>query len=152
NLASLTDPAGNTTTFGYDKANRQVTEADPLGKVTHYGYDPDGNRTQIIDRNGRKRTFEFDNTNMLAHELWWDGTTLVRTISYSYDMAGNVLAESDPDSSYKFTYDALNRLTSVDNAGSPGMPHVILTYAYDKNGNRISVTDDTGVTVASTFN
>jgi YD repeat-containing protein len=55
-----------------------------------------------------------------------------------YDKAGRLLSISDPDSSYTYTYDNDDRLTLVDNAGTPGSPHVVLTVGYDANGNRTS--------------
>ena len=87
-------------------------------------------------------------------EQWYDqagDTAPVRTIEYRYDATGNVLYETDPDSTYTFTYDTLNRLKTVDNAGTPDMPHVVLTYGYDANGNQTSVTDNLGVAVDSTY-
>ncbi|HMC66205.1 MAG TPA: hypothetical protein VKI65_14810 [Gemmataceae bacterium] len=33
---------------------------------------------------------------------------------------------SDPDSTYAFGYDNANRLTTVNNSGTPGIPNVIL--------------------------
>ena len=46
-----------------------------------------------------------------------------------------------------FTYDRLNRQTRVDNFGTPTSPHVILSYGYDANGNRIFTRDNSGVEV-----
>jgi RHS repeat-associated protein len=151
NLISLTDPDQNVTHFQYDRINRLLTETDSLQNVTSYQYDHEGNRTQIIDGNGQTRTFDYDALNHLVDEVWREGGAITRTISFSYDMAGNLLSESDPDSSYAFSYDSLNRLVSVDNAGTLGLPHVVLTYGYDANGNETSVSDNSGVTVASSY-
>src|SRR5262249_4873471 len=41
--------------------------------------------------------------------------------------------------------------TSQDNAGTPGLPHVVFTYSYDAVGNRTSVADNQGASVASTY-
>ena len=42
---------------------------------------------------------------------------------------------------YNFIYDELGRVVTVDNAGTPGVPNVVLTYNYDAEGNIISVSD-----------
>ncbi|MFQ5541714.1 MAG: hypothetical protein ACE5E2_02705, partial [Candidatus Binatia bacterium] len=46
-----------------------------------------------------------------------------------------------------FTYDPLSRLTQADTGPTVAQPASTITYSYDKNGNRISMTDpQTGVT------
>ena len=59
--------------------------------------------------------------------------------------------DDDSESFLTFTYDALNRLETVDNAGTPDIPNVVLTYTYDAQGNVASVTDNFGVTVRSEY-
>lgn len=61
------------------------------------------------------------------------------TISYTYNQVSQLTAASDPDSSYACTYDNLGRLLSVDNDGTGGVPRVILSSAYDAEGNRTSL-------------
>jgi RHS repeat-associated protein len=63
----------------------------------------------------------------------------VREITYTYDAASQLLTASDADSSYAYTYDNLGRVLTVDNDGTTGVPNVVLTSAYDANGNRTSV-------------
>jgi RHS repeat-associated protein len=65
--------------------------------------------------------------------------TLVRTLSSTYDAAGQLTAASDPDSSYAITYDHLGRVLTVDNNGTSGVPRVILTSSYDAAGTRASL-------------
>ncbi len=65
--------------------------------------------------------------------------SLVRTLTYSYDAAGQLTAASDPDSSYAVSYDNLGRVLTVDNNGTSGVPRVILTSGYDAAGNRSSL-------------
>jgi YD repeat-containing protein len=45
----------------------------------------------------------------------------------------------------------LNRVATVDNASSPDMPHVVLSYAYDAMGNVTRTSDNFGVTVESQY-
>jgi RHS repeat-associated protein len=150
-LTSVTDADGNTTQYVYDAAGRITREIDPLGKVTQYFYDAAGNYIKTIDPNGQERDFQYDAAGRQTAEIWRSGGAVVRTITYKYDADGNLIFASDPDSTYTMTYDALNRLTSEDNAGTPGVPHVVLTYHYDAVGNVLSVTDNQGVSEVSTY-
>jgi RHS repeat-associated protein len=164
--------------FVYDRLNRldyevddvQLAAADeagiPLNQITvrlDYDYDSAGNQTRKIDRNGRVRTFEYDERNRLVAEQWFENTadtTPDRSFTWTYCTCGSVseaveyageVGESEILSRYTYTHDLLNRVTSVDNAGTKDMPHVILSYAYDDNGNRTRVEDNLGVAVVSTY-
>lgn len=118
-------------------------------------YDAEGNQAKSIDRNGRRREFDYDHVGRLLQETWFtaDTATLVETISFTYDELGNMLTATDSNSNYLFEYDALNRLRSVDNNpdGTRDVPRVVLTYAYDAQGNATRTQDDTGVTVDSEY-
>ena len=90
-------------------------------------------------------TFGGTHSNTNVSRLDGDATaasngTLVRTLSYTFDAAGQLTAASDPDSSYAVSYDNLGRVVTVDNNGTSGVPRVILTSAYDAAGNRGSLT------------
>lgn len=116
-------------------------------------YDGVGNLDKKIDRNGRR--IEYDNNFMqdLTEERWYSVEgDLVRALRYTFDEVGNMLTASDPDSNLIFTYDAVNQQLTADNAGTPNIPRVLLTYEYDANGNVESVFDGSGVTVASAYN
>ena len=152
NQTSLTDPDGNTTADVYDSRNELVTEIDPLGNSTLYAYDGEGNQTEIVDRDGRERTFTFTGSSQPQTETWWNGTTATETITWSYDTSADLQSITDGSTTYTYTYDSLNRITSVDNAGSQDMPHVVLYYTYDKQRNVTSVKDNLGVQVDSTYN
>jgi len=134
---------GNTTSYTYDELNRLLTETNQLGFTRSYQYDAVGNLLTISDRNGRIRSFNYDRLNRKTAEHWLDGDdgNPIRTINSTYDAVSQLLHTSDPDSSYTYTYDLAGRVTSVDNAGTPGIPHVVLNYSYDPAGNVLSVTD-----------
>lgn len=116
-------------------------------------YDGVGNVETKIDRNGRRIEYDYNFMRDQTEERWYsvDGG-LVRTLNFTFDVVGNMLTANDPDSSLVFTYDVLNQLQTADNAGTPQVPRVLLTYSYDQNGNVESVIDDSGVTVASEYN
>lgn len=150
-LVSVLDPLNNLTQYVYNAAGQRIQEIDPQGAVTQYFFDAAGNYTRTIDRNGNVREFVYDEANRRIREDWITGTTTVRQIHYGYDENGNLISVSDPDSSYAFTYDELNKVTSVDNFGTPGAPHVILFYGYDSVGNVTFVEDNAGVRVDKTY-
>ncbi|WP_233902915.1 putative Ig domain-containing protein [Stieleria maiorica] len=188
NRILLQDPVGNITTWVYDELNRVVEERDPFYNenltidaaialletpsgadlaantgaehVRAFAYDGEGNQIEMIDRNGRRREFDYDHSGRLTEERWYneaehstDPLALVNTLAFTYDALGNMLTAQDVNSHYVHTYDALNRLTSVDNnpEGTLDLPRVILTYQYDAQGNVIETQDDAGVTVASEY-
>lgn len=116
-------------------------------------YDGVGNVSKKIDRNGRRTEFDRNYMGDMTEERWYSSQgNLVRTIAYTYDAAGNMLSARDPDSSLAFTYDSLGQQLTADNAGTPNVPRVLLTYNYDANGNVAAVSDSSGVTVASSYN
>ncbi|MFO0901979.1 MAG: RHS repeat-associated core domain-containing protein [Pirellulales bacterium] len=138
NLTALIDPVGNRTTFDYDARSRQIRETDPLGNAIVYTYDAVDNLIAKLDRNGRTTTFAYDSLDRLVAETWVGGGN---EIHYTYDANDNLLTVQDVFSSLTYAYDEQNRPTSVDNAGTPGAPHVVLDYTYDAVGNVLSVVD-----------
>ncbi len=151
---TVTDPDNNTTTYTYSTAVDAVaTETDPLGHVTAYAYDGEGNLTAVIDRDGRVREFAYDPVGRETGEVWRDtvGGPAVYTESITYDPAGQVQSVSDPYSSYAYTYDARGRELTEDDAGTPGLPHVVLTYGYDAKGDLTSVSDNLGGQVGYSY-
>lgn len=182
NRILLQDPVGNITTWLYDPLNRISEVRDPFynenltidgalaalqrpsgadcqsntgaAHVTLSCHDEEGNLTKSIDRNGRRREFNHDHAGRTEEERWFSvSNELLRTISFSYDVVGNVLTVTDPDSNYAFTYDALNRLVTEDNNpdGTLDVPHVVLTRSYDAEGNIIRTVDSLGVAVDSEY-
>jgi len=146
NLASLTDPVGNTTRFTYDSRSRQTAEIDPLGKAIQYTYDAADNLIRKTDRMLRETRYGYDALDRLVTELWvaqGTGTAIgiPNSIQYTYDLADNLVHVKDVFSELTFAYDAQNRMIMADNGGTPGAPHVVLTYTHDLVGNVTSVFD-----------
>lgn len=142
NVLSITDAVNNTTSYVYDDLNRLIAETNELEATRYYRYDAQSNRIAAIDRNGRERAFLHDGLNRQVEEQWLDeGGTAIRSARMVYDAAGQLVEVSDPDSTYRYSYDSLGRQVAIDNAGTPDMPNVVLNYAYDDAGNIVSVTD-----------
>jgi RHS repeat-associated protein len=99
----------------------------------------------LTDRNGRRRAFDYDQAGRFTAERWLDGNgNTIRTESYGYSAANELVSASDPDSAYSFTFDVNGYLVNVNNAGTPHVPQVSLTFAYEPLGHRISMTDNLG--------
>ncbi|MEG3838505.1 RHS repeat-associated core domain-containing protein, partial [Microcoleus sp. Z1_C3] len=142
NILSITDPLQNKTTFTYDPKNRLKTETNQLNKTRTFEYDKANNRTKITDRNNRVRSFTYDALNRETAENWLDNTgTPIRSITSTYDAADQLTSVTDPDSTYKFSYDLKGRQIGIDNTGTPGVSNVLLNYTYDSEDNLLSVSD-----------
>jgi len=153
---SETDANGDATYFGYDLAGRMTRLEDPLGNVTEFAYndrgqlveervtidgatysrtnsyDTLGNLTESIDRQGRRRVYEYDELLRPRREYWYNASgTLENTITTTYDVLHRVVGASDNSSSYAYGYDALDRLTT-ETVSNPGVPTVTLTTTYDR--------------------
>jgi RHS repeat-associated protein len=111
-LLTLTDPVNNTTTWTYDALGRVSTETNQLSKTRTFKYDAASNLTEKVDRLGRKTEYVYDNLHRNTSEKWYDGSTLVRTLSFSYDASTRLVSASDPSATYSYGYDALNRVTN----------------------------------------
>src|SRR5262249_53970214 len=108
---------------------------------TTYAYDADGELIAKTDGNRQIVTYTYDGFGRQVSEAW-QGTPEVITTAYNTD--GQVTSITDPSSAIAYTYDGQGRVKTVDNAGTPGAPHVVLTYAYDPAGNVVSLTDSVG--------
>ncbi len=138
-VLSHTDADDNTTTYEYDALGRQVSEAVTAafhGNVTRTReYDAVDNLVRTVDRNGRVRVFAYDDLDQQTSESWLDSSnSVIRTETFTYDVAGRLTSASDPDSEYAYGYDNLGQLTSVDNAGTPDAPRTVFSYANDPTG------------------
>jgi RHS repeat-associated protein len=151
NLLSLTDPEANTTAFEYDALNRLTSETNALGGLRLYQYDAAGNLTGVTDRNGRQRRYRYDLLDRTTAEEWLDGGGLpIRTFTYVYDAASQLLSAADPASSYACSYDADGRVTSLTNSGTPGVPEVVFSYSYDAAHNLLSRSETIAGAASST--
>jgi RHS repeat-associated protein len=158
------DATGQVSTYAYDErdALSQVKESasawtDPASPpaaviTTAYAHDAGGNITRMTraagDVNAERATdYTFDGRNLVRSETQypaWPVTTGSLVTATTYDPDGNVATVLDPlGRTTTNSYDALNRLVSVDysDAGTPDV-----AFAYDADGNRTSMTDGTGVT------
>jgi len=150
NRVSMTDPHG-TTAHAYDALDRLVTVTYPGNASVAYSYDAVGNRSSLTYPNDNAVHYSYDAANRLSNLTDWFG----RVTSYAYDQASNLLSENYPNgAAVSFAYDAANRLVRLQNSyrGSTGNPISDFTYVLDPVGNRLQVTDGSGVTTRYGYN
>jgi RHS repeat-associated protein len=158
-VTSATDPAGlnlqSTTT--YDGLGRKVADTDANGDTTTYAYDGRDRMLSYTNARGHTFSFQYDAAGRRIKRTEPDGTWQ----SHTYDFAGNLTSHRKADgvllthtynvlnqpvsqtsssggSYVNWTYDALGRLTSMENQD------VILGYAYLSGSSRI-VTETTTI-------
>jgi len=159
NLATLTDPDNNTTSYSYDALDRETGQSETVAlyldgstPVTTTAtasdqYDANGNVTRAIDADGRVISDQYDALNRNTAEEWYDNTSdanaetgATNSETFSYDLDSAVVSAADDSSSYTYTYySATGQLQTLDNNGvnaavSGGVPDVVLTYGYNDAG------------------
>lgn len=99
---SYTNPENETARFQYDALSQLVRETAPDGAVTELRWDDEGNLITIIDALGRRQVTRWVETlHLPSAHMGPDG----KAWTYSYDIAGNLLSETDPagqDTQYNY--------------------------------------------------
>lgn len=135
-LLRMVDPNGLVTTLTYDRRGRVASRTEGALK-TRYEYDAAGNLIKATSPDGSYLSYSYD----AAHRLVGVADRLGNSIAYTLDAASNRIAERAFDladalkRAQSFTYDSVNRLRS--SIGAAGRT----TYAYDLQGNLVTMTD-----------
>ena len=152
NLTALTDAESNTTWFEYDRNNRLIKETRPEGQQTAYDYDEAGNLIEKIDAKNQKTEYEYDDTGRLTDIRYFaaaDDVNPSKSVSFSYDDAGNLTGYDDGVTSAVYAYDDLYRkLSETVNYGTFELTN---RYTYYKNGLKKTFSGPDGVTYAYTY-
>lgn len=146
NVGSLTDPNSNVTNYSFDDFGRlRLQNSQSVSGQTTYTYDYDDNPLTITDANNATTTNTYDAINRKLTSTSIRTGLPTETFTWTYDGAvanGNGRLTSVSDSSgantNSFTYDRRGHIVTE-------APHIAgsaysLTYGYDPNGNRTSVT------------
>ncbi|MBY9077096.1 hypothetical protein KIH86_04025 [Paenibacillus sp. HN-1] len=109
NLLDKTNALGAVTSYKYDASNRVIESVNPLLEKTHMSYDENGNLLQVVEPDNNTTDYAYDAANQLKQTKYGDGST----VKYEYDLAGRRVKMTDSTGETRYTYDALNRPTSV---------------------------------------
>jgi RHS repeat-associated protein len=128
--------AGETTTYGYDSANRLRSIAN-RGDTTTFDYDPAGRLRGKTLPNGIRQEITYDDANRLLAIVYKNpDETIIDAIAYRYDANGRRIAQvSDrsplPDTVFTAVYDDADRMTSITFTATGET----FDLGYDENGN-----------------
>jgi RHS repeat-associated protein len=146
NVVNVVDSMANKTTFVFDALNREVQEIDPLGNSLTMAYDKASRMTSTTDRDGRRRDFSFDNDSRKTGETWVASGSTTNLLTFTFDRNSNLLTGVDYHGMYTMGYDALDRMTAVQEPFGQ-----ILTNTFDAVGNRTALQDSLGGTTTSIY-
>ncbi len=151
NLVSLgkISAAGTpTATFAYDGLNRLITETpDPsYGEpAANFSYTANGLLSAMTDGTGTTN-YTYDSLDRLTSK-----SSSAGTLNYTYDAVGNVASMSGSGGvSVSYTYDELNRLSTVEDNNLPGGQNTT-TYNYDPASNLATATYPNGLQATYTY-
>ncbi len=128
NVAGV-DPDLFRTSYGYDPAGQLATVSDPFGHVTGFGYDAVGNQTSVVDARGNETANAYDELNRLMSVTNAEGAVT----GYGYDSAGDLVSRTDAKNHVTaYGYNARHQITSIiDPLGRKQ------TFGYDPEGNLV---------------
>jgi len=166
-------------TYTYDAANRLSTLKDSANLTFNYNFDSANRLTSRSAPNGVTSSYGYDDMNRLTSLMHTNGSTILSGNLYTYNNANNISSWTTQTSQKEYTYDAVDRLTSVSNFEAPAENYSYdaignrtasqlsatygyqpfnrltsttnATYTYDNNGDLVSRTDSSGTTTF-TFN
>lgn len=125
NLVALTNAAGARTMFAHDGLGQLTTRNNALGESEQYFYNLAGELSRFVNGRGETTQLTYNPVGLPAEILYSDGSR----VTYSHDAEGNRLTRGDRLGTTRYAYDALNRLTSLQEARGFQM-----SYAYDRTG------------------
>lgn len=137
---------GQVIAFSYDALGRETLKDIPGGTVddVHSAYDSAGRLTSSLLNgvSGQGTTITYDTAGRMLTE-----TMFGKALSYQYDKAGNRTRLTWPDAFYaQWTYDALNRPTTISENGATSGLGVLAAFTYDDWGRHIGLIRGNGTT------
>jgi RHS repeat-associated protein len=165
NFDGIVHSSGKSIVFSRDAQGRIAQITDPLGQTMSYGYDGGGNLSAFTNRSVDTTTFTYDTSHLLLDILDPTGNVPLRNI---YDESGRLIAQVDSAGNRKdfdidlnsnttivtdrlgmttsFEYDERGHVTNAVSADG-----ISVTATYDERGNKTSETDALGNTRTFTY-
>jgi RHS repeat-associated protein len=111
---TVTDAAGQTTTYTYNARGQVVFETNALGELTIYHYDANGFRTSVDRFPGGTTHWTYDAVGRVKTKTDVSGYTL----TFDYDDLDRLTQITYPDGTFdQFTYKLLDQTLAQDRAG-----------------------------------
>lgn len=157
----IKDPNNKETTTAYDRAGDVTDTTDATGVHTHITYDAVDEPTHVVSGAGADQRTTYDANGQIVTQTDADDQTttytrdvlervtgtedpLGRDSSAEYDTGGRLTSTTDNAGHVAdFGYDDAGQLTSITHVGDASAD---VTYAYNADGQRTSMTDATGET------
>jgi len=129
------DPKGNITLKVYDPLGRLIAvTAD--GMTSAYTYYDNGSLQTVLYGDGSREDYTYTSDNLLETLINRKAdNTIIDSYAYTYDAAHNLVTKTDSRGITSYTYDVLNRLSSVSEPSGK-----VTSYTYDPSGNRATQT------------
>jgi YD repeat-containing protein len=139
NVNTQTDFNGKTTAFVYDSLNRLSAKQFEDGTKWTFTYTFSGQQdiVTLLDANQQivdQYDYDYNERDWLVKRSDYIGG-VERSISYTYDLAGNRTSTTTPSSTVFYTFDERNRLDTVLQNGL-----MLADYDYDANSRLITTT------------
>ncbi|MGH9800736.1 MAG: hypothetical protein ACRD82_10255, partial [Blastocatellia bacterium] len=144
-VTGYTDKRSKVTSYVYDAVTPNsllpkgnlTSMTNALNQTTNYAYDGFGRMTNITDALNHAMTMAYDANSYVSSRT----DALNHSTTFQYDLVGNLKNVFDPlNRETRMVYDNLDRLIEVRNPANLTV-NPTSTYAYDDNGNRVSMTD-----------
>lgn len=133
------DTQGNATGFAYDAKGNTTQVTNALAHAASFTYNANGTVASATDFKGNVTGYGYDAKGQLTAV---DNPAPLGDTTYTYDSLSRLASEVDgKGQTTTFAYDTLDRLTKITYADGSA-----INYAYDANGNRTSLVDNTGTT------
>ncbi|MEO8379140.1 MAG: Ig-like domain-containing protein [Acidobacteriota bacterium] len=137
-LTQTIDENNKITAFTYDNHGELATLTDPAGNVTSYFRDVVGNLTGVRDANGHDTTYEYDNGDRMVKKILPDASYE----QYTYDAIGHLASVRLTDGNVnRYVWDGLDRLTRIEYYNG-----TVESFTYTPTGKRETATGSTGIT------
>ncbi|MGB3401136.1 MAG: putative Ig domain-containing protein [Microcoleaceae cyanobacterium] len=132
-VSSTTDFNGDTITYTYDSYGRlkQKDFSDSNLSSVSYTYDPVISQLLSVTDGRGKTQYSYDELDRLSTVLTPDG----QSITYNYDLLGNITSLTTQAGSTNYTYNNLNQLDTVSDGNE-----LLVNYDYDVVGNLTQTT------------
>jgi|GEM_PF-3435530 len=135
--------------YKYDGCNRVIlsrVKIDSIEKSIKYWYNRAGDRTYMMDPDGRTVNYSYNTTRYLTRIS--DFNTSTDMFGFAYDAGNRINKKLNYNGTYTdYQYNLANRLINIKHYNSADDVILNHSYLYDESGNRIWLSDDKGNTI-----